>query len=117
MVDDLFFFFFSHSLKFASNGLKTALMGTRNQSSYPPLKFLSEALCRGKQHVEPTPTVVVEDEKTFPEQEIFGCVSDHYLRKTQILVNFIRLNSSVGWNESREVIFDDEPSGTATSKS
>ena len=51
--------------------------------------------------------VVVREKKDFPEGEILRGVTKQYKRKTEELLGFIKSNSSLGWNDSGEFVYDD----------
>jgi len=50
---------------------------------------------------------VVREKKDFPESKILRSVAKQYKRKTEELLHFIKSNSSLGWNDSGEIVCDD----------
>jgi len=48
----------------------------------------------------------VREKKNFPESEILRGVTKQYKRKTEELLDFIKSNLSLGWNDSGEFVYD-----------
>jgi len=53
--------------------------------------------------------VQIEDKKVYEENEILKGFPNQYLSKAKQLVNFIKSNSSIGWNNTGELMFDEKP--------
>jgi len=51
--------------------------------------------------------VVVRENEDFPESEILRGVTKQYKKKTEELLDFIKGNSLLGWNDSGEFVYDD----------
>jgi len=84
------------------------------RSRSPPIKkvklydqILRRFIVYREKLTEKTAQVVVHEKEDFPEGEIQHGVTKQYKKKTEELLDFIKSNSSFGWNDSGEFVYDD----------
>jgi len=69
-------------------------------------QILQRYIVYKKKLTEKQAHVVVREKKDFPEGEILRHVTKQYKKKTEELLEFIKSNPSLGWNDSGEFVYD-----------